>query len=42
MKQANRGSTAVSTLSPDDGPGRIMGQKIGEAAYKHAKKILGR
>ncbi|MDB4707466.1 vanadium-dependent haloperoxidase [Akkermansiaceae bacterium] len=28
-------------LSPDDGPGRIMGQKIGEAAYKHAKKYWG-
>ena len=25
-------------VSPDDGPGRIMGQKIGQAAYKHAKK----
>ncbi len=29
-------------VSPDDGPGRVMGQKIGQAAYKHAKKYWNR
>lgn len=29
-------------VSPDDGPGRIMGSKLGRAAFAHAQKIWNR